>query len=136
MIRYMRQIPEFFVTILEVVSLAHGFKQAVFQAFRVLTPFLPYIFLAEICVCADYLLLLPQFSKKSLSRALTDNVSHGVIGAMSWLTIVGLKTRKDILEGVICGLMASAVDVDHFIAARSLKIKVKYRSLRPTLNSF
>ena len=85
----------------------------------------PYILLAGFCVCADYLLLVPEIANHSYRRALIDNLAHGVIAVTSWFIVVGVQTRKDIVEGIFCGIMASAIDIDHFIAAGSLNLKVE-----------
>lgn len=61
-------------------------------------------------------------------RAVLDNMTHGAIGLLSWYIVtahlgdLSLSTR--VCEVVFCGFIASAVDLDHFFAARSLRIQV------------
>lgn len=61
-------------------------------------------------------------------RAFVDNMTHGAIGLLSWHIVTGhlgeLSLSMRVCAVVLCGLMASAVDLDHFAAAKSLRIQV------------
>ncbi|KAH8021539.1 hypothetical protein HPB51_015935 [Rhipicephalus microplus] len=58
-------------------------------------------------------------------RALADNATHGLIAFLCWVMVSGRTLRKaSLLESLLSGLFGCAVDVDHFLAARSLKIEV------------
>lgn len=121
---YTRQIISFFTDIPQVglACLKESWNTVSF-VLSIFFAVFPYILLAGVCVCADYLLLEPEIANNIDRRALTDNVAHGVIAIISWLIVVGVQTRKDIIEGIVCGVMALAIDIDHFIAAGSLSLK-------------
>ena len=57
-------------------------------------------------------------------RALANNSAHGVIAFVSWCVASSIGTRKDIMDAILCGLIACSIDVDHFIAAKSLRLQV------------
>jgi hypothetical protein len=61
-------------------------------------------------------------------RAVVDNMTHGAIGLLSWHIVTAhlghLSLCMRLCEVLFCGLIASAVDLDHFAAARSLRIQV------------
>ncbi|CAN7989267.1 unnamed protein product [Ixodes hexagonus] len=57
-------------------------------------------------------------------RAAADNVTHGLIGVICWAAVCGPSLfPASVRESILCGLIASAVDIDHFLAAASLKIE-------------
>ncbi|XP_052089177.1 transmembrane protein 267-like [Mytilus californianus] len=59
-----------------------------------------------------------------LSKALLDNLTHGFVGYFTWAIIVDLSDcGKDLIECSGCMMLAMVIDVDHFIAARSIKLK-------------
>lgn len=81
--------------------------------------------LAVIAVLGDWLV---SHSTLHLYKALFDNSIHSLIGGLSWL-IVTIKLRKKTVwfrfsSVLLCAFIASVIDVDHFIAARSFKLKV------------
>lgn len=83
--------------------------------------------LACICFTGDHVL---QMSNTILSKAVVDSSTHCLVAILSWL-IVLLKCHKrstmlinSIFELLLCGFLATSIDVDHFIQARSLKLKV------------
>ena len=86
---------------------------------------LPYGFLGSICCGLDALFLSV---KHQVFRAVVDNTAHGVIAFVSWCVVSEIRTRKDLMDGILCGFIACAIDVDHFIAAKSFKLQVR-RSL-------
>ncbi|XP_066999453.2 uncharacterized protein [Anabrus simplex] len=59
-------------------------------------------------------------------KALVDNVTHCVIGLITWVIAILGSERIGIshcFEVLLCGIFSSMIDVDHFIAAGSLKLK-------------
>ena len=90
---------------------------------------LPYILLPLTCVWFDDALKVSFIRKIDILRAAVDNGGHGVIASLSWLAVVGCKdvTRKNnLFEMFLCGLIASSIDIDHFLAAKSLRLKVRH----------
>jgi hypothetical protein len=89
-------------------------------------------FLVLLCVFGDYyvfqsLSLINLFLIKSVSilnetlvRALLDNIIHGLIGFVSWSIIT--YPNLNYFELVVCWLLASIIDVDHFLSAKSLRL--------------
>ena len=63
-------------------------------------------------------------------KALGDNVTHGVIGALSWC-VVSVSPLNSLLSSikaswrliVLAGVISSVMDVDHFIQAGSLDLQ-------------
>ncbi|XP_020283771.1 transmembrane protein 267 [Pseudomyrmex gracilis] len=66
-----------------------------------------------------------KYGKTELERALFDNMTHATVGGLTWMLIVIL-SRKPVARNLTsvfsCFLLASLIDVDHFIAARSWHI--------------
>ena len=86
----------------------------------------PCLFLVVSCLCFDYALTLPQVHEHDVRQALVDNAGHGCIASISWWILVGKRTLRDKLEVLCCGILSSAVDVDHFISAGSVELQVGY----------
>lgn len=58
-------------------------------------------------------------------RAAADNVTHGLVGLICWMAACGPRCfPASLREGILCGFIACALDVDHFVAAGSVKIEV------------
>ena len=63
-------------------------------------------------------------------RAVSDSLVHGVVGGWSWVNVLlltgaeGLTWTERALQVALCVGMATAIDLDHMIEARSLSIKV------------
>lgn len=74
--------------------------------------------LVGVCVAGDQVLLLLQNSGP-WAKALVDNWTHGVIGLLCWTIVTD---GKQWLEIVTCAFLASVLDVDHFLAAKSVKL--------------
>jgi len=59
-------------------------------------------------------------------RAILDNFTHATVGGLSWILIL-LLTKKPIVPNVYsviyCVAIASLIDVDHFFAANSWKLR-------------
>ncbi|XP_023710471.1 transmembrane protein 267 isoform X2 [Cryptotermes secundus] len=60
-------------------------------------------------------------------QAVADNLTHGAIGLLTWhivrIHLAGLSLTTQLSEILLCGLLASAIDLDHFAAARSFRIQ-------------
>ena len=84
---------------------------------------LPYFVLGSICYGFDVLFLSVQ---DRYLKAVVDNTAHGTIALVSWCIISEIQTRKDLIDAIVCGIIACGIDVDHFIAARSFKLQVRY----------
>lgn len=63
-----------------------------------------------------------------LHKALCDNATHAAVAVISWLIVYVCHKYKNInqmcVEIIICGMVASAIDLDHFFIARSTSLKV------------
>ncbi|XP_014219507.1 transmembrane protein 267 [Copidosoma floridanum] len=75
-----------------------------------------------------------QNGKTEIVRALSDNLTHATVGGITWalVIIISKKSAFEYLRSIIiCFLMSSLIDVDHFIAAESMDINdathLKYR---------
>ncbi|KAK7864011.1 hypothetical protein R5R35_000117 [Gryllus longicercus] len=63
-------------------------------------------------------------SNSNFRRAVADSCTHCFIGILSWL-IVSLHNKSELghfYETCACGFLSSLIDIDHFIAARSVKL--------------
>ena len=84
------------------------------------------------CLFGDWLGQSQLLQDKGWARALVDSGTHGSVGAISWLIVlIGSKLWEDdnkriylVCEVLLCGMAASFIDIDHFIAAGSFSIKV------------
>lgn len=85
---------------------------------------LQYVFLGLLCVGVDHVVSLHFVQKNDYLRAIVDNFGHGLIAAISWLVVSGIR-KEGIIQGVCCAMMSSGLDIDHFVMAKSLKIKVR-----------
>lgn len=73
-------------------------------------------------IIGDYLL---QKIVGNLLRAVADCTTHGLIGTLSWsIVTLHIKNRYSKYEIIFCGIIASLIDLDHFIKARSLQLRV------------
>ncbi|XP_036265321.1 transmembrane protein 267 [Pipistrellus kuhlii] len=79
--------------------------------------------LGTFCLVADRLLQFPIIQHNTWLRALSDNAVHGVIGMWSWAIVIGIKKKTDLREIFLAGFLASVIDVDHFLLARSLSLQ-------------
>lgn len=59
-----------------------------------------------------------------LSKAICDSSAHGLVGFFTAAIILTERSDK-LLLAVGCLIISSLIDVDHFIAARSLKLSVR-----------
>ncbi|XP_060567037.1 transmembrane protein 267-like [Ruditapes philippinarum] len=81
------------------------------------------ILLGCTCYLGDRLLEHPV-AKQQIVVAITDSLTHGIVGGISWAIICDFKFRKqECVECLLCMMLAMLVDVDHFIAAKSFSLK-------------
>lgn len=64
-----------------------------------------------------------------MTKALLDNTTHGIVGLLSTLLLTNhFRERLEAWEGpamlLVAYLVASGIDADHFITARSLRLLV------------
>lgn len=75
---------------------------------------------------------LVNYTTVHFHKALCDNGTHAVIAAISWLIVCIWSKYTNVnqlcIETVICGIIASAIDLDHFLVARSTSLKVHISS--------
>lgn len=84
------------------------------------------VLLVFIALLGDWLL---KIATKNAHKAIIDNSTHGLIGLISWWIVIIASKRKvplpkRLLEAGLSGFVASIIDVDHFIYARSYKLEV------------
>ena len=93
---------------------------------------LAYILLPILCVFFDETLKISRVNTSDILRALVDSSAHGTIAFFSWIAVVGL-TRRGVFQSFFCAFFACAIDLDHFIMAKSysLKVSFKYQCLYP-----
>ena len=64
-----------------------------------------------------------------ISRALVDTTIHATIAGWSWLNVWLLQAEEGwspskLWQALACGLLASLVDIDHFLEAKSWYLEV------------
>jgi hypothetical protein len=84
---------------------------------------------STICVTGDFVTVSGSFVTSDLARAFVDNLTHGAVGFFSSLIVVNefhdqITSASRLLLVATCTLMSSFIDVDHFLAARSLSLRV------------
>lgn len=80
--------------------------------------------LAIVSTVGDIVILHSYFKTFPLLRAVWDNATHGLVAVICWMLTCGkFSCVTAWKESLLCGVIACAVDVDHFIAAGSVKIK-------------
>lgn len=95
--------------------------------------FLLSIAVAVTCAVGDKALQI--MTLQPLTKALLDNSIHGFVGLFS--AIILLTDHIDKLHvAIACMMMSSLIDADHFVAARSFKLAVRYFALTSKLCSF
>lgn len=82
------------------------------------------VLLALIAVIGD---VLVSHSRIKIFQAVFDNVTHCMIGGLSWL-LVCINCKKInhgvIIEIIVCAAIASLIDLDHFAMAKSFSLQV------------
>lgn len=92
-------------------------------------PFLINILLT-IClaVTAEVGDFLVNYVTVQYQKALCDNGTHALIAAISWLIVCVWCRYKHVnqfcTEVLACAFIASAIDLDHFLVARTTSLKV------------
>jgi len=85
--------------------------------------------LAILCICGDAFVRyrVPGRHRVSLwFYAVSDSAVHAAVASIAWLAVTADHvTLLTILQSALCGLLSSSVDLDHFIAARSLSLQVR-----------
>jgi uncharacterized membrane protein len=79
------------------------------------------------CIIGDK--KLNSTNERQIVRAFYDNITHGLVGLFS-AAILFTDDWERMCWAVICMILSSAIDVDHFILARSLKLSVSFQHLR------
>lgn len=82
------------------------------------------LFITAICLFGD--LSLQQTRHDPLHAAIIDNVTHALVGFVAGQLYFGWKQIAWIIG---CMLMSSLIDIDHFIAARSIMLSVSFAML-------
>ena len=90
-------------------------------------PVLPlHLLLLGVCLLGDHLLLTLA---SPAARALADSATHAAVAALCWALVISscsCSAHSCSCWGqlLLSGVLSSAIDVDHFILARSLHLKV------------
>ena len=77
--------------------------------------------IAVACVVGDKKV---QSMSEPFTKALIDNSTHAIIGLLSAI-IVLIDQWDSIYFAVVCMMVSSFIDLDHFLAAKSYKLSVK-----------
>lgn len=87
-----------------------------------------------VCLCGtallgDYIVFQSKYSKSLAFRAVTDSLVHATVGLFSSLLFFSrepiLFNATSVYNVVLCTLASSIIDVDHFVVAKSILLKVK-----------
>jgi len=74
-----------------------------------------------LCMCGD------AYCERCVSRwfrVICDSTVHATVASLAWLAVAADHvTLLTLFQCILCGLMSSAVDLDHFIAAGSLSLQ-------------
>jgi hypothetical protein len=90
-------------------------------SFAILKTLLGELGLLTVCLFGDEFITDTQHPQ--WLRAACDTLTHGLVGLLSWFVVVGGQvTYRTSLEMMTCATLASLVDADHFIAAKSLSL--------------
>lgn len=88
-------------------------------------------FLLSLGVCVSCLIgdKLVELSRLPILKAICDNLTHGVVGLLSAiLLVINIKEKLQHKEScglvTLCLLISCVIDVDHFIAAKSMQLVV------------
>ncbi|XP_013162575.1 PREDICTED: transmembrane protein C5orf28 homolog [Papilio xuthus] len=85
------------------------------------------ILLCLSAIIGDYVVFRSKYSESQVFRAFSDSSVHAIIGLISGMLFftydIGLTTQARIYNVIFCTILSSLIDIDHFIAARSFKLK-------------
>ncbi|XP_066147476.1 transmembrane protein 267 [Euwallacea fornicatus] len=82
--------------------------------------------IAAVAIAGDHLVTL---CGAPFLKALSDNLTHAVIGGLSWSICYFnrqkslAETRYGFIEILSCTVLSSLIDLDHFLSAKSLSLK-------------
>lgn len=68
-----------------------------------------------------------RYGKTAASRAIFDNITHAIVGGITWaviLTLLKKSLAQNFLSIIWCIFLSSFIDIDHFIVAWSWKLSV------------
>lgn len=81
--------------------------------------------LAVTAVVGDFLV---NYATLHIHKALCDNGTHATIAAISWLIVCIHTKYKNVnqlcIEVIACAMIGSSIDLDHFLIAHSMSLKV------------
>lgn len=88
-------------------------------------------FLVSLGICATCVIgdKLVELSRNAVLKAICDNLTHGIVGFLSAILLVinfkeKLLHKESYCLAVLCLLISCLIDVDHFIAAKSMRLMV------------
>lgn len=92
----------------------------------------PFLINVSVTLClaitAEFGDFLVNYVSVHLHKALCDNCTHALVAALSWLIVCVWSRYKNLnqiyVETFACAFIASAIDLDHFLVARSTNLKV------------
>ncbi|XP_035213979.1 transmembrane protein 267-like isoform X2 [Stegodyphus dumicola] len=72
----------------------------------------------------DYVFYHDKVQKIAILLAVVDNLTHICLGAISWLIVISFEnfTSEKITYILMCAFCAGAIDIDHFLAAKSFSL--------------
>ena len=85
------------------------------------------------CLALDYVIFKrdefwARSSHGTVFKAILDNSVHAIVAGWTWLNVVLLLKESfsavRVIEVACCAFMGSVIDLDHFIAAGSLSMRV------------
>lgn len=83
--------------------------------------------LLMVTVCGDLIVFKSKYSESQIYRAYTDSLTHASIGCISAIIFftydINIRRPTSIYNVIICTVLSSFIDVDHFFMARSFNIK-------------
>ncbi|XP_068627242.1 transmembrane protein 267 [Battus philenor] len=75
----------------------------------------------------DFVVFKSKYSDSQVFRAISDSSTHAAIGLLSALLFftyeTGLSDQARLYNVMFCTALSSLIDIDHFIAAKSFKLK-------------
>lgn len=87
------------------------------------------VLLGLIAIIGDFLV---KTASLDVYKAIFDNTTHSIIGGLTWFIItLQIKNKNAVnklLEIFLCAFIASIIDLDHFIMAKSFYLKVFIKS--------
>lgn len=80
------------------------------------------------CFAGDKVL---RVERNNIAKAIIDSVTHGLVGLLSSM-ILFTDNIENMHLAIICMIFSSAIDIDHFITARSMKLSVSNKTYLKT----